>query len=1065
MKSNRAKLVVLSCAAALMAAIALAGPRLAKALTFQTITVNVGTNVAAAVSPADGHIVMDLQGVLWSLPAAGGTAQRLTEDFLEPARPDFSPDGKLVAFQAYKGGTFHIWVMNTDGTGVRQLTSGHGDDREPHFSPDGTKIAFGSDRAFNGTYDIWVTDLNGNLSNWTSTAATVASNIDEFEPAFARDGSGEIAYVIGTGIWSKSATGAPHQIIANTNQTTHSPAYSPSGKKLAWVQSANNKSRLVVRDFTDNTTTEYPSPLGDVFPFYPQWTSEDTVVYTADGQIFSTRLSSKATTAIPFQATFQLDRPEYQRKKFDFDSNKQNAGKGIVGPALSPDAKRVAFEALNQIYVMEIGKKPTAITNDTYYKTDPAWSHDGTKLAYSSDRAGTMDVWIYDLATGTATRATTNDSEAEVSAAWSPDDKSIAFQDHLGAAWTMDLATKTVKPLGPVDPQTRQPVLTLFAPSKPSWHASGNTIALGALKPYTRRFREGTSQILTVNVASTAFQYTEPAPFESLSTRGEDGPVYSPDGTAIVFSMHGVLYTRPVDGNGVPTWSAQQITSEPSDAPTWSGDSRQILYLSNGQLRLVNSDGSNARTIDVDLNWQAEQPAGTKVIWAGTFWDGRGPQVQTNVDITVVGNRVKSIDAHNPNRGAFGNSPNFIDASKQFVMPGLWESHTHEWIEGKFYGDKLGRLWLAYGVTTLNSVGDPVYRALETRESFGSGARVGPRYFATGEAVDGERVFYNFMRPVDIHDQLDVELSRAKSLNYDMVKTYVRLQHEWQAEVAQKVHDQMGVYLGSHYMLPGLAHNMDVQTHVSATTRTGFAYTRSGSGISYDDMRTLFAKGGMTDISTTFNSSLYAEDQNLVVHSLDPKNQTLDPRLAILNPAWDNAGLLAKRTASLTTDQTVSLDSLKKEEETVSALINKGGIALAGTDSPLDNVATALHLNLRAQEKFGGRENWSVLQTATYLPAKMVGVLDDLGSLEPGKLADLIVVNGNPLASIKDLANVTLVMKNGRIYTIDELEAPFAKPAGAASSLRAPKPPVLKHARTTDQRFWFHNAEEMGEDD
>jgi Amidohydrolase family len=367
-------------------------------------------------------------------------------------------------------------------------------------------------------------------------------------------------------------------------------------------------------------------------------------------------------------------------------------------------------------------------------------------------------------------------------------------------------------------------------------------------------------------------------------------------------------------------------------------------------------------------------------------------------------------------------------------------------------------------VTTLNSVGDPAYRALETRESFGSGARVGPRYFATGEAVDGERVYYNFMRPVDIHDQLDVELSRAKSLQYDMVKTYVRLQHEWQAEVAQKVHDQMGVYLGSHYMLPGLAHNMDVQTHVSATTRTGFAYTRSGSGISYEDMRTLFAKGGMTDISTTFNSSLYAEDDNLAVHSTDAKVQTLDPRLATLNPAWDNAGLLTKRNLALTTDQTVSLDSLKKEEETVSALINKGGIALAGTDSPLDNVATALHLNLRAQEKFGGRENWSVLQTATYLPAKVVGVLDDLGTLEPGKLADLIVVNGNPMKSIKDVANVALVMKNGRIYTIGELEAPFVKPAGA-SSVTASKPPVLKHGRTTDQRFWFHNADEMVEDD
>ena len=80
---------------------------------------------------------MDLQGMLWSLPFQGGTARPLTDPLLEPARPDYSPKGGLVAFQAYKGGTFHIWTMHPDGTGLHQLTEGHGDDREPRFSPDG----------------------------------------------------------------------------------------------------------------------------------------------------------------------------------------------------------------------------------------------------------------------------------------------------------------------------------------------------------------------------------------------------------------------------------------------------------------------------------------------------------------------------------------------------------------------------------------------------------------------------------------------------------------------------------------------------------------------------------------------------------------------------------------------------------------------------------------------------------------------------------------------------------------------------------------------------------------
>src|SRR5712672_1154897 len=342
MSYKRLRVVCVCSAAALLLGGAVVATRLARASTFQKITVAVGTNVAAAVSPADGHIVMDLHGVLWSLPKTGGAAQRLTDDFLEPARPDFSPDGRLVAFEAYKGGTFHIWVMNADGGGARQLNTGHGDDREPRFSPDGSKIAFASDRAFNGTYDIWVVDLAGNLTQWTNTTGTATPPNDEFEPTWSHDGS-EIAYVLGTGIWSKGATGAPHRIAADTGEAVHSPAYSPSGNQIAWVQAANNKSRLVVRNLTSGTTTEYTTPRNDVFPFYPQWLSETSVLHTADGQIQTTDLTTgKTSQAMAFSAAFDVNRPRFDRKKFDFDSRKKQQAKGIVGPALSPDGTRVA---------------------------------------------------------------------------------------------------------------------------------------------------------------------------------------------------------------------------------------------------------------------------------------------------------------------------------------------------------------------------------------------------------------------------------------------------------------------------------------------------------------------------------------------------------------------------------------------------------------------------------------------------------------------------------------------------------------------------------------------------
>jgi Tol biopolymer transport system component/imidazolonepropionase-like amidohydrolase len=1021
--------------------------------TQTTVVVTEATNSAVTISPDRRTIIMDVQGVLWSLSSSGGRGTQVTDALLEAARPDFSPRGDLVAFQAYAGGTFHIWVMRPDGAGLRQITTGHGDDREPRFSPNGSKIAFSSDRAFNGSYDIWVVDLaSGALTQWTNTGGVTTpptpASVDEYEPTWSPDGQ-KIAFVVGSGatgttIQARDAAGT-QTVLATAAPGTrvNAPSYSPDGARVAYLQFGSNKSNLMVNQVKVTTTD-------DAFPFFPQWLSNDQLLYTADGKIRTTVVSTGATAEIPFEVRLTLNRPPYRHKRFDFDSDDAKQALGIVGPALSPDGRRVAFGALNQIWVMEIGRRPRPITGGLYYKTDPAWSPDGTKIAYASDKSGkTMDLYVIDWRTGVERRVTALDASAEVSPAWSPDGRFLAYQDQSGATFTVEIDTGVVK----------QVILPLFAPGKPTWHASGKTIAVSALKPYTRRFREGTSQILTVELATGVLTYTEPAKWESFSTRGEDGPVYSPDGTALAAVMHSQLYVIPVDANGVPNGDAQKINHEVTDAPTWSGDSRSLLYLSNGKLRLISRSGGQPHTVSLDLSWRPQQHEGRVTIHAGRLWDGKGPDVLTNVDIVVRDQRIQSIGPHRERRHGEGDGRHhddsddddgrFIDASNQTVVPGIWESHTHQYIEGKFYGDRLGRLWMAYGVTSLQSVGDPAYRAPETREAFAAGARVGPRYFSTGEALDGERVFYNFMRPVTTEQQLQLEFSRAKALDYDMVKTYVRLPHAWQKLAIENAHSALGVFTGGHYMMPQLAEGGDGMTHVSATTRTGWAYTRSSAGISYHDMTDLFRmSAGAFDISTTFNSSLYAEDPTMVD----------DARLQVLNPAWDQASLVAKRDAAVSTPQTLSLDSLQKEEDTVKRIQLGGGTLLAGTDSPLDNVATALHLNLRAQVRYG-LAPWQALQSATLKPARMYNVAKDLGTVEPGKLADLAFINGDPLTDIKQLANVAAVMKGGRYYSTAELMQPFIAPTSAAAV--APQSRIEAPLVHPGPMPWWHDLREM----
>jgi len=971
--------------------------------------VSEGTNVSATVSPDQSTIIMDLQGTLWSIPFKGGTAKQLTDPLLEPTRPDFSPKGDAVAFQSYSGGTFHIWVMKPDGNGVHQLTDGHGDDRDPRFSPDGTRVAFSSDRAFKGSYDIWVADAaSGKLTQWTSGPA------DEYEPSWSPDGS-EIAFVSGTGSNGTTIQAAKAGGAARTLQTApagahlNSPSWSPTGNKIAYVQFAEGKSQLMVSGARVGSGD-------DAFPFFPDWLPGNRLLYTGEGKIHVAALDNGSIQDIPFQATFTLNRPPYEHKKFDLDSNASKQILGIVSPALSPDGKRIVFEALNQLWVMDIGGKPQALTNDKFYKEDPAWSPDGKRIAYSSDKGGNEDLYIMDLATK-AEKRLTDTPETEVGAAWSRDGKMLAYQDHAGATYVMDIATG----------KSKQVIPAQFAPSKPSWAASGRTVAIAALKPYTHRYREGTSQFLTVDVASGALTYTEPASFKSTSTRGEDGPVYSPDGSSVAFVMDSLLWIRPVDRNGVAAGPARQINKEVTDAPTWSGDSRTLLYLSNGKLRLIGRDGSNPRDVPLDRAWHYEDAPQKTIVHAGRLWDGRGADVRNDVDIIIAGHRIQGIEPHR-DRSQSDAGAKFVDASKLTVVPGIWETHEHEYIAGKFYGDKLGRLWLAYGITTAESQGDPDYRSVETRESFGAGGRVGPRFLATGEAIDGERVFYNFMRPTMSEEQLDRELSRAQALDYDLVKTYVRLPHAWQKKAVEFAHSKLGVVVTSHYLLPGMGYGMDGATHVSATARLGYAYTRSPAGVIYQDVRTLYEVSGMFDISTPFQSfMLYADDPGM----LD------DRRLKALNTPWDQAVLRSKLDMAqgkpptgfmaLLGSSTVALDGLKKEADMVAAVLKAGGTMLAGTDAPLDNVATSLHANLRSQVKYGGEQPWQALQTATILAANAYGVGDQLGTVEPGKIADLTIVSGNPLANIKDLADVQMVMKNGIVYSVPDLMAPFSK--------------------------------------
>lgn len=983
------------------------------------VTATEGTNICAVVSPDGKTVAFDVYAMLWLVPIEGGTARRLTEEIYEIAQPDWSPDGETIAFQSYRDGNFHVWTIGADGRGLKQLTKGLFDCREPRWSPDGKTIAFSSDRG--GRYGVHLLDV----ASGTITAFSTGPG-DEFEPSWSPDGK-SIAFTVDKVRIDVQGLDGARRTIAKVKASADrfnaaslaSPAFTPDGRDVVFTAIESGKAEL------RNAATVIVAGE-DVFPFRPSWLADGAMLYTADGKI-KLRKRSGEVKGVAFAATVPVLTPRYTKKSRDFLSAKTRPVVGIGSPALSPDGHQVVFRALNDLYLLDIGGGPAKpLIKDTFYKVDPAWSPDGQTLAYSTDKGGTLDIWLRDMATGDSRQLTHFDGAA-VSSAWSRDGKSIAFLSQNGGLFVADAATG----------ETRRVYGDLWEPGKPTWGPGDKTIAYAAFKPYSARFREGLSEILTVDVASGNGTYQPIAPDRSLGTRGDDGPVWSPDGKSLAYVFASRLHISPVDESGKLLGAPKALNDEVTDAVSWSGDGKSLIYISAGQLKLISATGGAPRAVPHDLTWAGVRPKERIVVRAARLWDGKSPTARKDVDVLISGGRIAGVAP----RGAVASDVTVVEAPSGTVMPGLIDMHTHRQMQGYGYGDREGRLWLSLGVTTTRSPGGPAYHTVEDQEAIESGKRIGPRYYATGEAIDGSRIFYNFMRPVTEPGQMALEMRRAEALSYDLIKTYVRLSGERQKEVIAWAHAK-GLPLTSHYHYPALGLGMDGMEHLGATSRTGYSRTVSALGNIYQDVNAAFVTSKAARTPTLFTSTaLFGDDRSLVD----------DPRVKALYPPWEYARLLERAKQMAAMDRSVILASLSRNVAEVARTVRAGGRITTGTDSPIDFNAVSLHMNLRAMVRYG-MTPFEALVTATSASGEYLD--EPLGVIAPGAYADLVLVDGDPLARIEDAAKVSKVIKHGTVYSVDDLIGPFAG-AGQQASLVGGRRFVCEAA----SEYWWHEPE------
>ena len=983
---------------AALTAVVVAGPGVAQSTTVD-VRLHEGTNIAVAISPDGKRVAFDLQGRLWTMPREGGTATVLTDLITEARQPVWTPDGQRIAFQSYRDGTWHIWSVAKDGRDLRQHTSGPYDDREPDFA-DARTLVFSSDRS--GNYDLWRLDLvTGVMEQLTSSLG------DDFAPVVHRP-SGAIAYVStradGPGIWTRSADGT-HAKWAAVAGAAAGTAWSPDASRVSFTLIANGTSRLMVAE-RGGEARAISRADGDAFPFRATWMNDTVLVYTANGRIEGITLAGAPFGSVPFEARLSFTRSAYTRRARDFDGAKASKALGIVSPAVSPDGRAVAFVAVGDLYVARDGKL-AQVTHDPYMEMDPAWSPDGNTLAYVSDRSGTMEIWLRSVTTG-AERALTTTSGGAALPTWTPDGEEIVFQAQRGLGTEVQavtLATGAIRTLR----------TNLFGPSRASFSYDGRYMAMTALHANSARFREGRNEILIMSREGTGDRWVIPPGGRGISTRGIDGPAWSPNGRRMAFIQDGLLWTMPVQANGEPAGSPVRVSEELANAPSWSADSRTLVFQVTDGLRRVDVVDGRVEKVDVPITWTRRNPARRVVVHAGRFWDGQADKVITDVDVIVRGHRIERIVPH----GAAYHRDSVVDATGLTVMPGLADAHAHI---GFGAGEALGRSWLAYGITTVRDPAAEPFLMRERREAVESGVRVGPRELATGRIFDGERIYYAFNNAMTPGAQLRQELERAGALDFSLIKTYVRLPDALQSRVIADAH-AMGIPVASHELYPAVAFGADHVEHITGTSRRGYSPKATRLMRSYDDVSELLAKSGMSLTPTMALAGGFALFATKHPEILDDKRLTIV--YGPTYPAAIKAGIAAQQ-GNPNVASTVGM--MQSQGKLVTTLVRGGGNVMAGTDSPIIPYGLALHIELETYVEYG-LTPVEALRTATTNFAKIVGLEKDLGVLTAGRLADLVAVEGNPLVTIGDTRRVKLVVKNGEVYTYDRLVSGAVRPA------------------------------------
>jgi imidazolonepropionase-like amidohydrolase/Tol biopolymer transport system component len=1002
------------------------------------INVDEGTWMNVDVSPDGRTIAFDLLGDIYTLPIGGGAPTRIAEGLAYEVQPRFSPDGKRIAFTSDRGGGDNIWVMNRDGSDKRQVTK---EDfrllNQPTWSADGRFIAakkhFTTGRSL-GTGEVWLYHVSGGSGVALVKRANEAQQKELGEPTFAPDGKSffytrnvtpglvfEYAQDSNTDLFNIErydlTTGEVTTVASGPGGSVR-PTPSPDGKKIAFVRRERTRSKLYVKDLASGVERKIYDALDQdvqetwaITGLYPNmsWTPDGkSVVFWAGGKIRRVDADGANSAVIPFRVNDTRGVAEASHPKVAVSPDRFTT-RMVRFAAVSPDGRQVVFESLGKLFVKSMGAgTPRRLTKgDEGFELFPAWSRDGRTIAFVAWTDAGLGRIRVAPASGGASREVVKESGHYGRLAFSPDGRTLAFERRAGGGLTSTSGAENPG-VYRVALAGGAPVRVLKDAEAPQFGAAsdrlfmvanekGKLTLISTTLDGDRRRTHATGELASDYIVSPDEQFFAfrqnaevsvmplmpgpqdvpvdlkggPFPVTRASAGGADYINWSQGGAQLHWSQGPTVFTAPV---------AALFANAPAEenAPKFTPPTTGV---------------SMAREVVADRPSGAVALTGARIV---TMAATDGGIIEDGV-IVVQGDRIAAVGR----RGAvtIPAGARTVDVGGKTIIPGLVDAHAH----GPEGDDEVvpQQNWamianLALGTTTVHNPSSRASEIFAAAEMQRAGVIIGPRTFSTGEPIYGAKS--RGYAQIDSLDDALAQVRRLKAQGGGSIKNYNQPRREERQQVME------------------------------ASRREGMQVVAEGGSLFGFDM-TLIADGVATlehniplstfyeDVLSYFSQSKTNYTPTLVVTFGGPAGDPYwrshtdvfeQPILKRHIPPAELAASSARRVIAPEGDY-VDDDSAREAHK----LAQRGVLVSIGAHGQQDGIGS--HWELWSFVR-GGMSPIEALRAGTIVPARSLGMDADIGSLEAGKLADLVVLDADPTVDIRNSEKVNRVMLGGRLY-------------------------------------------------